>query len=101
MRLLMLTLSLLALSSVAEAAPAGVAPQVRPGVNANPINSPIRRINPNSRQGTVPSNPAQRGVLEGYPGGRPPTLENGGIGNGQRFPRPAPAAEPRQPVERR
>ncbi|WP_225774442.1 hypothetical protein [Pseudomonas sp. Marseille-Q5115] len=99
MRVFLITLGLLALSGAADAASATAPAQVRPGVNANPLNSPIRRINPNSRQGTVPSNPAQRGLPEGYPGGRPPTLENGGIGNGQRFPRPAPA--PREPADGR
>ncbi|WP_263262330.1 hypothetical protein [Pseudomonas sp. RIT-PI-S] len=71
------------------------------GVNANPLSSPIRRANPNSRQGSVPSNPAQRQGLQAMPGGRPPTLENGGIGNGQRFPAPAPAPMPAKPGERR
>lgn len=99
MRMFLITLGLLLMGSVAEAASATTPPQVRPGVNANPLNSPIRRINPNSRQGTVPSNPTQRGLPEGYPGGRPPTLENGGIGNGQQFPRPAPA--PRGPTDGR
>lgn len=70
-------------------------PQARPGVNANPMGSPIRRINPNSRQGTVPSNRARPEASQG----RPPTLENGGVGNGQRF--PAPASTPGQPSEQR
>jgi hypothetical protein len=51
------------------------------GVNSNPTNSPIRRANPNSRQGTVPSTPPVRGPSTA-PNVRPPTLENGGIGNG-------------------
>jgi hypothetical protein len=65
---------------------------------ANPYNSPIRRINPNSMQGTQPlgpPSPAQRQQINP----RPPTLQNGGIGNGQNL-RPAPKApliEPAHP----
>ncbi|MCU1750197.1 hypothetical protein [Pseudomonas sp. 6D_7.1_Bac1] len=47
----------------------------------NPYNSPIRRANPNSMQGTQPNAPAVRGSTT-VPVPRPPTLENGGIGNG-------------------
>ncbi|MBU6960275.1 hypothetical protein KRR23_21325 [Pseudomonas sp. CVAP len=47
----------------------------------NPYNSPIRRVNPNSMQGTQPSAPVIRGPNT-VPVPRPPTLENGGIGNG-------------------
>ena len=47
----------------------------------DPYANPIRRANPNSRQGTVPVTPVPRG-----PSTRPltpaPTLENRGIGNG-------------------
>lgn len=46
------------------------------GVDSNPYNSPIKRANPNSRQGTAPGSNSSPTV-------RPPTLENGGIGNGQ------------------
>jgi hypothetical protein len=59
------------------------AAQPRPGVSTNPLGSPIRRINPNSRQGTVPSNPAQRQGQQAMPPRQAPTLENRGIGNGQ------------------
>jgi hypothetical protein len=52
-----------------------------PGSNNNPYNSPIRRANPNSMQGTQPSAPTVRD-LNTAPVPRPPTLENGGIGNG-------------------
>ena len=59
--------------------------------SGNPNNSPIHRANPNSRQGTVPSTPPVRGPSTA-PNPRPPTLENGGIGNGyptrQQAPRP-------------
>ncbi|BCX68406.1 MULTISPECIES: hypothetical protein [Pseudomonas] len=48
--------------------------------NNNPYNSPIRRANPNSMQGTQPSAPAIRGPNT-VPVPRPPTLDNGGIGN--------------------
>lgn len=49
--------------------------------NNNPYNSPTRRANPNSRQGTESSTPPVRGPNTA-PNPRPPTLENGGIGNG-------------------
>jgi len=49
--------------------------------NNNPYNSPTRRANPNSMQGTQPSAPAIRGPNTA-PVPRPATLENGGIGNG-------------------
>ena len=51
----------------------------------NPYNSPIRRVNPNSMQGTQPAMPAIR-APNTVPVPRPPTLDNGGIGNG--YPRP-------------
>lgn len=63
---------------------------------ANPYNSPIRQINPNSRQGTAPltpQSPAQRQLVNP----RPPTLQNGGIGNGQNI-RPAPTPVITDPV---
>ena len=50
------------------------------GNSNNPYNSPIRRANPNSMQGTQPNAPAVRGIQTG-PTTRTPTLENGGIGN--------------------
>ncbi|MFJ4248431.1 hypothetical protein [Pseudomonas sp. NPDC089741] len=52
------------------------------GNSNNPYNSPIRRANPNSMQGTQPSAPPIRGPNT-VPAPRPPTLENRGIGNGQ------------------
>ena len=51
------------------------------GNSNNPYNSPIRRANPNSMQGTQPSTPPMRGPSTA-PSVRRPTLENGGIGNG-------------------
>ena len=58
----------------------------------NPYNSPIRRANPNSMQGTQPGAPAIRGPNT-VPVPRPPTLDNGGIGN--RYPQQtAPASPP-------
>ncbi|WP_347906018.1 hypothetical protein [Pseudomonas purpurea] len=59
-----------------------------PGSTDNPYNSPIRRANPNSMQGTQPNAPLIRGPSTA-PVPRPPTLENGGIGNG--YPRTGPA----------
>ncbi|WP_426234156.1 hypothetical protein [Pseudomonas sp. TWP3-2] len=52
------------------------------GNSNNPYNSPIRRANPNSMQGTQPGTPPIRGPNT-VPVPRRPTLENGGIGNGQ------------------
>jgi hypothetical protein len=52
------------------------------GNSNNPYNSPIRRANPNSMQGTQPSAPPIRGPNT-MPVPRPPTLDNRGIGNGQ------------------
>lgn len=49
--------------------------------NNNPYDGAIRRANPNSRQGTESSIPGPRG-LNTPSNPRPPTLENGGIGNG-------------------
>ncbi|NBF02027.1 hypothetical protein GV819_06950 [Pseudomonas sp. Fl5BN2] len=63
--------------------------------NNDPYSNPIRRANPNSMQGTQPSNPGIRGPGTA-PISRPPTLENGGIGNG--YPRGGvqpPAPDPR------
>ncbi|KAA0961692.1 hypothetical protein [Pseudomonas sp. ANT_H12B] len=64
------------------------------GNSNNPYNSPIRRANPNSMQGTQPGAPAIRGPNT-VPVPRPPTLDNGGIGN--RYPqgRPPPASQPK------
>lgn len=52
------------------------------GNSNNPYNSPIRRANPNSMQGTQPSAPPLRGPNT-VPVPRQPTVENRGIGNGQ------------------
>ncbi|MHA3735240.1 hypothetical protein ACXR0M_06135 [Pseudomonas sp. Eth.TT006] len=52
------------------------------GTNNNPYNSPIRRANPNSMQGTQPSAPVIRGPNT-VPVPVSPTVGNGGIGNGQ------------------
>ncbi|MET3713799.1 TolA-binding protein [Pseudomonas sp. PvP001] len=56
---------------------------------SNPYNSPIRRINPNSRQGTTEPNPQLRQPTPRTDNPRPPTLENRGIGNGNNLRRPA------------
>jgi len=66
----------------------------------NPRNSPIRAINPNSQQGTLPDTPPVRGPST-QPDPRPPTLDNRGIGNGdnlrreQQTPRLEPIRPPR------
>ncbi|MEB0045185.1 MULTISPECIES: hypothetical protein [unclassified Pseudomonas] len=62
--------------------------------NNNPYNSPIHRANPNSMQGTQPNAPAiPQPTFAPVP--RPPTVENGGVGN--RYPQgqTAPAAPPK------
>jgi hypothetical protein len=62
--------------------------------NNNPYNSPIRRANPNSMQGTQPGAPAIR-APNTVPVPRPPTLDNGGIGNRYPQDRSAPASSPK------
>jgi hypothetical protein len=60
---------------------------------SNPYNSPIRRANPNSMQGTVPPTrplPNSTPILNDP---RPPTLQNRGIGNGENL-RRAPTRQP-------
>ena len=81
------------LSSLAYASPLLLLAQSPTGASSNPYNSPIRRANPNSMQGSRSSAPALRGPNT-VPVPRPPTLENGGIGN--RYPQgqPAPASPP-------
>jgi len=49
--------------------------------NSAPADNTIRRINPNSRQGTIPATPATRGPSTA-PVVRQPSIENGQIGNG-------------------
>jgi hypothetical protein len=90
----------------ALAGPGLVVAQNLPGAsNNNPYNNPIRRANPNSMQGTRPAAPVIR-APNTVPVPRPPTLDNGGIGNG--YPRPnatpgtvrpyvSPAPPPRDP----
>ncbi len=51
------------------------------GSQPGSTNNTIRRINPNSRQGSVPSTPVPRGPST-MPRVKNPTLENGGVGNG-------------------
>jgi hypothetical protein len=81
----------------ADAAPSSVPlllAQNLPGsANNNPYNSPIRRANPNSMQGTRPGIPVIRGPSTA-PVPRAPTLENGGIGNRYPQDRPASSASP-------
>ncbi|MDU9392413.1 hypothetical protein [Pseudomonas sp. zfem002] len=66
----------------------------------DPRSGPIREINPNSQQGSVPATPPVRGPST-QPDTRLPTLENRGIGNGdnlrreQRPPRLEPIRPPR------
>jgi len=67
--------------------------------NNNSDNGAIRRANPNSRQGTESISPTMRGPYLGPTQQRPPTLENGGIGNG--YPSRQPASRPSSGTERR
>ncbi|WPN49828.1 MULTISPECIES: hypothetical protein [unclassified Pseudomonas] len=72
-----------ALSAAAQAdatASLLVAQNLPGAASNNPYNSPIHRANPNSMQGTQPSAPAIRSPNT-VPAPRPPTLDNGGIGN--------------------
>lgn len=62
--------------------------------NLPPYNSPIRRANPNSMQGTQPNIPVIRGPST-VPVPRPPTLDNGGIGNRYPQDRSAPTGQPK------
>ncbi len=78
----------------------GAQAQNLPG-NNNPYNSPIKRANPNSMQGTQPNTAPPRGTYTA-PEPRPPTLENGGIGN--RYPQrdaapTRPAVQPPAPTQ--
>lgn len=70
-----------------------------PNRSSNSDNGAIRRANPNSRQGTESISPTMRGPNLGPTQPRPPTLENGGIGNG--YPSRQPASRPSSGTERR
>ncbi|MHC8314426.1 hypothetical protein [Pseudomonas sp. LB3P31] len=87
-------LSNLAQAEVAATAEPMLLAQSPTGSSSNPYNSPIRRANPNSMQGTQPSAPAIRGPNT-VPVPRPSTLDNGGVGN--RYPqnRTTPASPPK------
>ncbi len=65
----------------------------------NPYNSPIRRANPNSRQGSESSAPLLRGPNT-LPKPRPSTIENGAIQNGYPREQSAPMAVPISPGTR-
>ncbi|MDF9773402.1 hypothetical protein [Pseudomonas baetica] len=81
------------LAQAAASASLQLAQNLPGSTNNNPYNSPIRRANPNSMQGTQPSAPVIRGPNT-VPVTRSPTLDNGGIGN--RYPeRTAPASPPK------
>ncbi|MBV6823036.1 hypothetical protein [Pseudomonas sp. PD9R] len=84
------------LSQLAHAgtSPLQIAQSLPNSGNNNPYNSPIHRANPNSMQGTQPSAPAIRGPNT-VPVPRPPTLDNGGIGNRYPQDRTAPASPPK------
>ena len=61
------------------------------GHTSNPYNSPIRRANPNSMQGTQPA--TRQPTFAPVP--RPPTVENGGVGNRYPQDKSAPTAPPK------
>lgn len=65
----------------------------------NPYNSPIRRANPNSRQGSESSVPPLLGPNT-LPKPRPSTIENGAIQNGYPRDQSAPMAVPISPGTR-
>ncbi|MDD2031727.1 hypothetical protein T3A99_04525 [Pseudomonas sp. N-137] len=98
-RLLLALMTLLLTTAAHSATPdcgAMVLAQNLPG-NNNPYNSPIRRANPNSMQGTRPNVPMIHNNPT-VPVPRAPTLENGGIGNG--YPRSGqPAGSPRPTIK--
>lgn len=105
MNRLLLAIMTLLLTSAAQATTlergSVVLAQNLPG-NNNPYNSPIRRANPNSMQGTRPNVPMIRNNPT-VPVPRPPTLDNRGIGNG--YPRsgqpggsPPPTIKPPAPA---
>lgn len=74
-------------------------PMVAASDTSNPYKSPIRRINPNSRQGTTAPNPQIRSTTPRVDNPRPPTLENRGIGNGENLRRaPSENRQPRTPT---
>jgi hypothetical protein len=87
-------LSPLAQADVTSSSPPLLLAQSPAGTSSNPYNSPIRRANPNSMQGTQPGAPAIRGPNT-VPVPRPPTLDNGGIGNGYPQNRSAPGSPPK------
>jgi hypothetical protein len=98
-RLLLVIMTLL-LAGAAQASPPScdsmLVAQNLPG-NNNPYNSPTRRANPNSMQGTQPNVPMIRHNPT-VPVPRVPTLENGGIGNG--YPRSGqPPGSPRPTIQ--
>ena len=77
-----LALSLWAMAALAQAETPLWLAQNLPGANSsNPYNSPIRRVNPNSLQGTQPSAPPLR-APNTVPVPRSPSVPNGGVGNG-------------------
>lgn len=89
--------------SAVQASPRG-SPQLLAAGATNPYNSPIRRANPNSRQGSVLSTPPVRGPST-MPNPRPPTLDNRGIGNGENLRREqqpplTDTPRPERPLER-
>lgn len=84
------------MSQLAQASPPSLMllAQSPTGNSSNPYNSPIRRANPNSMQGTQPAAPVIRGPNT-VPVPRPPTLDNGGVGNRYPQDRTAPASPPK------
>ncbi|WAH55165.1 hypothetical protein LZ023_19075 [Pseudomonas silvicola] len=87
----------LLLASLLLAAATSAAAATDPG---NPYNSAVRRANPNSMQGTRPVTPSSPN-LQRQVNPRPPTLQNGGIGNGNNLrPAPAPPTTPSQTAPR-
>lgn len=91
--------AVLMMTPIALPAATVVAPTLIVAVNDSPDPrlNPIRRVNPNSRQGSVPATPPVRGPTT-QPNPRLPTLENRGIGNDQiRREQTTPRLEPTRP----
>lgn len=90
---------LVSLSASLQAAPVMNAPAGRVIIDSpDPRLNPIRRVNPNSRQGSVPATPPVRGPST-QPNPPAPTLENRGVGNSAIMPRQqtTPNLEPTRP----
>lgn len=97
----LLVVGFLVVALPADGAPQGSTPLLAQNLpnSDNPYNSPIRRANPNSRQGSDSSAPPVHGPNT-LPKPRPSTIENGAIQNGYPRDQSAPMAVPISPGSR-